>query len=342
MKSTNQISDDANLQLTVIAPAFNEQAVLPEFHRRVTAVLDRLGLPAEILYVNDGSTDGTLSVLRQLQADDRRVSLIDLSRNFGKEIAMTAGIDHARGEAVVVIDTDLQDPPELIPNMVNLWRDGYDVVYAQRISREGETWLKKATAHCFYRVIDRVSKVRVPRDTGDFRLLSRRAVLAVRQLREQHRFMKGLFTWVGFSQIAIPYRRDARFAGKTKWNYWKLWNFALEGITSFTTAPLRFATYLGLGTAALAFLDAIFVFWKAVVYGDSVRGYPSLMIVMLFLGGVQLMTLGVIGEYVGRAFNETKGRPLYFTNQVTLGVHLPALPAGEQTTAASHDAIEAH
>lgn len=344
MKSTNQISDDTRgPQLTVIAPAFNEQKVLPEFHRRLTAVLDQLGLTAEIIYVNDGSTDGTLSVMCQLQADDRRVGLIDLSRNFGKEIAMTAGLDYARGDACVIIDTDLQDGPELISRMVELWRDGYDVVYAQRISREGETWLKRATAHCFYRVIDRVSKVRVPRDTGDFRLLSRRAVLALRQLREQHRFMKGLFTWVGFSQIGIPYHRDARFAGETKFNYWKLWNFALEGITSFTTAPLRFATYLGLGTAALAFLYAFFVFWKALVYGDSVRGYPSLMIVMLFLGGVQLMTLGVIGEYVGRAFNEAKGRPLYFTNRVTLGAHLPASPATEQSTAAPRaGAVEAH
>jgi glycosyltransferase involved in cell wall biosynthesis len=239
---------------------------------------------------------------------------------------MTAGLDHARGEAVVVIDTDLQDPPELIPEMVRLWKEGHDVVYAQRETRDGESWLKKATAHCFYRVIDRVAHVRMPRDTGDFRLLSQRAVLALRQLKEQHRFMKGLFAWVGFSQIAIRYRRDARYAGATKWNYWKLWNFALEGITSFTTAPLRFATYLGLGTAALAFSYAAFVFWKALVYGDPVQGYPSLMIVILFLGGVQLMTLGFIGEYVGRMFNETKGRPLYFTNQVSFGANRPVAP----------------
>ncbi|MGF6240976.1 MULTISPECIES: glycosyltransferase family 2 protein [Paraburkholderia] len=305
--------------LTIVAPAYNEQEVLPEFHRRVSAVLDTLDVPAEILYVNDGSTDATLSVIRQLHADDRRVSLIDLSRNFGKEIAMTAGFDHARGEAVIVIDTDLQDPPELIPEMIRLWKAGHDVVYAQRESREGETWLKKATAHCFYRLIDRVAHVRVPRDTGDYRLLSQRAVQALRQIKEHHRFMKGLFAWVGFNQIAVPYRRDARYAGVSKWNYWKLWNFALEGITSFTTVPLRFATYLGLGTAALAFSYAVFVFWKALMYGDRVHGYPSLMIVILFLGGVQLMTLGVIGEYVGRTFNETKGRPLYFTNQVSLG-----------------------
>ncbi|WP_246256859.1 glycosyltransferase family 2 protein [Pararobbsia alpina] len=306
--------------MTLIAPAYNEQEVLPDFHRRVVAVLDQMDVPAEILYVNDGSTDSTLSIMRQLLADDRRVSLIDLSRNFGKEIAMTAGLDHARGDAVVVIDTDLQDPPELIPELVRLWKAGHDVVYAQRETREGESWLKKATAHCFYRVIDKLTNVRIPRDTGDFRLLSRRAVDALRPLREQHRFMKGLFAWIGFTQIAVPYRRDERYAGKTKWNYWKLWNFALEGITSFTTAPLRYATYLGLCTSLLAFSYGAFVFWKAVVYGDAVRGYPSLMIVMLFLGGVQLMTLGVIGEYVGRTFNETKRRPLYYTNQVSLSM----------------------
>ncbi|BCF95374.1 glycosyltransferase family 2 protein [Paraburkholderia largidicola] len=324
MSQSNGVAEYRPL-LTIVAPAYNEQEVLPEFHRRVSATLDQLGMPAEILYVNDGSTDATLSVMRQLQADDRRVSLIDLSRNFGKEIAMTAGLDYARGEAVIVIDTDLQDPPELIPEMVRLWRAGHDVVYAQRQSRDGETWLKKATAHCFYRLIDRVARVRVPRDTGDYRLLSRRAVEAVQQLKEQHRFMKGLFAWVGFSQIALPYRRDARYAGVTKWNYWKLWNFAIEGITSFTTVPLRVATYIGLGTAAFAFSYAAVVFYRAIMHGDPVRGYPSLMIVMLFLGGVQLMTLGVIGEYVGRMFNETKGRPLYFTNQVTFGANPPAV-----------------
>jgi polyisoprenyl-phosphate glycosyltransferase len=304
--------------LTIIAPAYNEQEVLPAFHRRVIAVLDQMDWPAEILYVNDGSTDSTLSIMRQFLAEDPRVSLIDLSRNFGKEVAMTAGLDHARGDAVIIIDTDLQDPPELISDLVRLWRAGHDVVYAQRSIREGESWLKKATAHCFYRVIESVTNVHVPRDTGDFRLLSRRAVEALRPLRERHRFMKGLFAWIGFTQIAVPYRRDARYAGKTKWNYWKLWNFALEGITSFTTVPLRYATYLGLITALLAFSYGAFVFWKAVVYGDAVRGYPTLMIVMLLMGGVQLVTLGVIGEYVGRTFNETKQRPLYYTNQVSL------------------------
>jgi polyisoprenyl-phosphate glycosyltransferase len=302
--------------LSIVAPVWNEEQVLPEFHRRLAAVLDGLDASVEVIYVNDGSTDGTLSIVRQLLACDRRINLINLSRNFGKEIAMTAGLDHARGEAVIIIDTDLQDPPELIPELVRLWKAGHDVVYAQREERRGDSWLKRATASCFYRIVEKISVVSLPRDAGDFRLLSRRAVDALCQLREQHRFMKGLFAWIGYSQIATPYRRDPRYGGETKWTYWKLWNFALEGITSFTTAPLRWATYLGLCTALLSFSYATFVFWKALAYGDPVRGYPSLLIIMLFLGGVQLMTLGIIGEYVGRMFNETKHRPLYFVDQV--------------------------
>jgi glycosyltransferase involved in cell wall biosynthesis len=302
--------------LSIVAPVWNEEQVLPEFHRRLAAVLDGLDATVEVIYVNDGSTDGTLSIVRQLLACDRRINLINLSRNFGKEIAMTAGLDHARGEAVIIIDTDLQDPPELIPELVRLWKAGHDVVYAQREERKGDSWLKRATAFCFYRIVEKISEVSLPRDAGDFRLLSRRAVDALCQLREQHRFMKGLFAWIGYSQIATPYRRDPRYGGETKWTYWKLWNFALEGITSFTTAPLRWATYLGLCTALLSFSYATFVFWKALAYGDPVRGYPSLLIIMLFLGGVQLMTLGIIGEYVGRMFNETKHRPIYFVDQV--------------------------
>jgi glycosyltransferase involved in cell wall biosynthesis len=242
------------------------------------------------------------------------VAVIDLSRNFGKEIALTAGLDHARGEAVIVIDADLQDPPELIPQLIEKWREGYDIVFARRISREGETFLKKLTAKLFYRFIQGVSRVKIPEDTGDFRLLSRRAVEALKKLRETHRFMKGLFAWVGYPQIAVNYRRDPRFAGQTKWGYWQLWNFALEGITSFTIAPLRIATYVGLTTSVGAFTYALFVIYKTLVYGDPVQGYPSLMVIILFLGGVQLMSLGVIGEYLGRMFNETKNRPLYFIN----------------------------
>lgn len=297
--------------LSIVVPVYNEEDVLAEFHRRTRLVLDEIGAPAEILYVNDGSQDHTLAMLYELQETDPRVSVINLSRNFGKEIALTAGLDHSRGDAVVVIDADLQDPPEMIPALIERWREGYDLVNATRIARDGETFIKKLSAKYFYRIIHRLGHVRIPQDTGDYRLLSRRAVEALLQLRERHRFMKGLFAWVGFPQISVPYHRHPRFAGESKWNYWKLWNFAIEGITSFTTVPLRIASYLGIITATIAFLYAIWIVFKTLAWGEPVAGYPSLMVAILFLGGVQLIALGVIGEYLGRMFNETKQRPLY-------------------------------
>jgi polyisoprenyl-phosphate glycosyltransferase len=307
------------VQLSVVVPAYNEQEVLREFHERLSAVLSSLPFAFEVVYVNDGSADDTLEVINALQNRDSRIALVDLSRNFGKEIAMTAGLDHANGDAVVVIDADLQDPPELIPELVKHWQQGYDVVYAKRISRDGETFLKKATANAFYKIIQRVTKVPIPQDTGDFRLLSRRAVEAVKQLREHHRFMKGLFAWIGYPQKEVRYRRDPRFAGETKWNYWRLWNFALEGITSFTIAPLKVSTYLGLLTAVGAFLFGLQIIFDTLIFGNPVPGYPSLMVVMLFLGGVQLLGIGVMGEYLGRMFNEAKNRPLYFVNHYSAG-----------------------
>jgi glycosyltransferase involved in cell wall biosynthesis len=298
--------------LSVVVPAYNEQDVLPEFHRRISGMLDAMDqVRSEVIYVNDGSTDETLSVLKQLRAADPRVAIVDLSRNFGKEIALTAGLDCANGDAVVVIDADLQDPPELIPTMMKHWREGYDVVYAKRSAREGETALKKLTAHMFYRLIQRVSRVNIPEDTGDYRLLSRRAVEAVRQLREQHRFMKGLFAWIGYAQVAVSYRRDPRFAGETKWSYWRLWALALEGFTSFSIAPLKVASYVGLTAAFAALIYAFVIIYKTLMFGNPVAGYPSLMVVILFIGGTQLIALGIIGEYLGRMFNETKNRPLY-------------------------------
>lgn len=322
-------------RLSVVVPCYNEQEVLPEFHRRLAAVLSALGLPWEVVYVNDGSRDGTLEVMRGLQAGCPQVAIVDLSRNFGKEIAMTAGLDACIGDAVVIIDADLQDPPELIPQLVAEWQAGFDMVYARRDSRLGETALKKATARVFYRVIGKLSRVSIPADTGDFRLMSRRAVDALLQLREQHRFMKGLFAWVGFPQKAVLYRRDPRFAGDTKWNYWKLWNFAVEGITSFSTVPLRLATYCGIGIAMIAFVYAGWIFYKTLAYGESVKGYPSLMVVLLFLGGGQLIGIGVLGEYLGRMFNETKNRPLYFLNE-----HRPSAlgSAGAGATGKANDA----
>jgi len=301
-------------QLAVVVPCYNEQEVLPEFHRRLAAVLKHIDADAEVIYVNDGSRDHTIEVMRSLAEADDRVTILDLSRNFGKEVALTAGLDHAHGDAVVVIDADLQDPPELIPELIRRWREGFDVVYAKRTAREGETWIKKATSHAFYRIIQRLTRVRIPEDTGDFRLMSRRATQALAKLREQHRFMKGLFGWIGYSQTPVPYRREPRVAGKTKWDYWRLWNFALEGITSFSTAPLKVATYIGILVAAFAFSFALFIVYRTVAYGDPVRGYPSLMVTVLFLGGVQLVAIGVLGEYVGRMFDETKGRPLYLLN----------------------------
>jgi glycosyltransferase involved in cell wall biosynthesis len=304
--------------LTVVVPVYNEEEVVREFQARLSAVLDALPMSSTVLYVNDGSTDRTMDALLTLRQADPRVEIIDLSRNFGKEIALTAGLDHADADAVVVIDADLQDPPELIPELIGVWREGYDVVYAQRITREGEGFAKKLTSYAFYRLIQRASRVRIPEDAGDFRLLSRNVVSALRSLRERNRFMKGLFAWVGYKQRAVRFHRHARFAGQTKWNYWKLWNFALEGFTSFTTAPLKVATYVGLTIALGALFYAVVVIYKTLVYGEAVRGYPSLIVVVLFLGGAQLMTIGILGEYVGRMFEETKGRPLYLVQSLYL------------------------
>ena len=307
-------STSRNLKLSIVVPVYNEAEGLQEFHRRVSTVLESLPYRSEVVYVNDGSTDESIQVIKTLKMADPRVAIVDLSRNFGKEIAMTAGFDHSCGDAVVVIDADLQDPPELIPKLTAEWEQGFDVVYAQRTRREGESSFKKATAFAFYRVIQNVSRVAIPEDTGDFRLLSRRAVCALVQLREQHRFMKGLFAWIGFPQKKVLYSRLPRYAGQTKWNYWKLWNFALEGITSFTIAPLKIATYLGLLVAFASLVYASVIVFKTLFYGNPVAGYPSLMVTILFLGGVQLIGIGIVGEYVGRMFNETKGRPLYFLN----------------------------
>ena len=283
----------------------------------MSSVLDSLPLTSEVLYVNDGSNDNTLDIVRDLSTTDPRVAFIDFSRNFGKEVALSAGLDHAVGDAVVVIDADLQDPPELIPELLKYLDEGYDVIYAQRTSRKGESFFKKTTAAGFYRLIQSFGRVTIPKDTGDFRVLSRRAVDALKKIHERHRFMKGLFTWIGYPQKAVTYERDERYAGVTKYNYWKLWNFALEGITSYTAAPLKLATYFGFMTAFCAFLYALIIVIKTLLFHEPVRGYASLMVVMLFLGGVQLVFIGILGEYLGRTYNEAKGRPLYFLQEYT-------------------------
>jgi glycosyltransferase involved in cell wall biosynthesis len=290
--------------------------VLEAFHARLGRVLDELPMECNVLYVDDGSSDDTWRLIETLSAHDPRTGGLKLSRNFGKEAALTAGLDHVdAADAAVVIDADLQDPPELIPSLVERWQEGFDVVYATRTAREGETGFKRFTAALFYRSMEQMSDTRVPRDTGDFRLLSRRALDALRQLRERQRFMKGLFTWIGYRQTAVYYLREPRQAGTTKWNYWRLLQLAVEGFTSFSTAPLRLATWIGISASLLAFLFGLWVFGKALLFGDPVHGYPSLMVVVLFMGGVQLLALGVIGEYLGRNYAESKQRPLYFIEE---------------------------
>lgn len=306
--------------ITILIPAYNEQEVL-------RPLLDRLGklqndiskYQFEFLFVNDGSSDTTLDQIKAAAKSNHAISYINLSRNFGKEAAMIAGIDHARGDALVIIDADLQDPPELIPKMISLWQRGYDDVYAKRNSRAGESWLKRITSSWFYRILQRSTNITIQRDTGDFRLMSRRMVDAIAELRESERYTKGMFSWVGFKKIEISYDRDPRYAGETKWNYAKLINLAIDGITSFTTAPLRVASFFGVMVSFLAFLYIIFLVIRTLIFGTDLAGYPSMMAVILFLGGVQLLSIGIIGEYIGRIFIETKRRPLYFIEEYHQG-----------------------
>ncbi|WP_227307332.1 glycosyltransferase family 2 protein [Acidisoma cellulosilyticum] len=308
--------DDAESPLvSIVVPCHNEEDNLALLYERMRDVLDGQGLSWEMVCVNDGSKDSTLAKLIAMQQMDPRVRVFDLSRNFGKEAAMTAGLDQARGSVTIPIDADLQDPPELIPALIAKWREGYEVVNAVREARDGESWVKRSTAHLFYRIINGLSDIEIPRDTGDFRLLSRPALEALRQMPERRRFMKGMFVWVGFRTATVTYRRAGRHAGRTSWNYWRLWNFALEGITSFSQVPLRLASYLGLITAFLSMLYGSFLIVRTIFFGNQVSGYPSIMVAVLFLGGIQLMALGVIGEYVGRIYEETKSRPLYLIRQ---------------------------
>ncbi|MCK4907949.1 MAG: glycosyltransferase family 2 protein [Spirochaetes bacterium] len=303
------------IYLSIVVPVYNEEESIIPFYERTIKVIKKLKKTYEIIFINDGSTDSTYNVLNKLHKKDRNVKLLDFSRNFGKEIALTAGLDAASGSGVVPIDVDLQDPPELIHEMIKKWKSGYDVVYATRTSRRGESLLKKVTAFIFYKVIRVFTKFNIPANTGDFRLMDEKVVRALGELREHHRFMKGLFSWVGYKQTCVEYQRDPRFVGTTKWKYGKLINFAIEGITSFSYIPLRFSTYLGFTISIFSFLYAAFLITKKLIYGVSVAGYPSMMVAILFLGGIQLLSIGVIGEYVGRIYNETKNRKLYFIRE---------------------------
>ena len=302
--------------ITILIPAYNEEPVLPALRERLTKLADDTSdYSFEFLFVNDGSTDHTLSIIKEYAEVDQRISYINLSRNFGKENAMVAGIDHVVSDALVIIDADLQDPPELIPNMIKLWQEGYDDIYAKRKSRDGETWVKKTTSKLYYQLLQRLTRVSIQKDTGDFRLLDRRVVDAIKLFRESERNAKAIFSQVGFRKKEILYDRDPRVAGETKWSYPKLFDLAINGITSFTTAPLRIASVLGFTVSIIAFFYILYLLIRPLFGVPTGGGYSSLMAVILFLGGVQLVSLGIIGEYIGRIFNETKQRPLYLVQE---------------------------
>jgi polyisoprenyl-phosphate glycosyltransferase len=303
------------IEISIVVPMHNEEANIEAFFSRFSTLFQELNTSYEIVCVNDGSTDGTFESLKRQQEQDPHIRLIDLSRNFGKEVALTAGLDYCTGAAVIPIDADLQDPPELIPEMIAKWREGYDVVYATRRSRQGESAFKKTTANLFYRLLRRISEIEIPRNTGDFRLMDRRVVDALKRMPERNRFMKGLFAWVGFNQTAIHYDRDPRIAGETSWNYIKLWRLAVDGITSFSATPLKVWSYLGLFLSLTALIYAAYLVVRVLLHGVDVPGYASMMVVILFMGGMQLITLGVMGEYLGRIFTEVKRRPLYLIKE---------------------------
>ncbi|WP_409419607.1 glycosyltransferase family 2 protein [Marinomonas sp. RS-M-Aa-14] len=304
--------------VSVIIPFLNEADVLAVCHQRVCDALSLLKQPCEIVYVDDGSTDASWALVSQLKHPLHQVRNLRLSRNFGKEAAMSAGMKMAEGRGVILLDADLQDPPEYIPEMVKAWQDGAQVVEMQRRERHGESWVKRTTAHCFYRFMSKISDHPITENVGDFRLMDQKVVQVINTLPERTRFMKGLLAWPGFTRKILTFDRDPRLAGNTKWNYSKLIHLALEGITSFSTKPLRWATMAGLTTSAIAFIMALIILSKTLVWGDPVAGYPSTILVVLFLGGIQLLSIGVLGEYVGRLFIESKQRPLYVLMENTL------------------------
>jgi len=310
------MSQASRKKVSILVPAYNEQEVLiPLYERLGKLAKDTPNYSFEFLFINDGSRDKTYEIIQRMAGKDSRVAYINLSRNFGKEIAMMAGLDNADGDATVIIDADLQDPPELIPEMLSYWEDGYDDVFAKRSSRTGETWLKKITSKTFYQLLQRSTRIPIQRDTGDFRLLDKRCVLALRQFRESQRYTKGMFSWIGYKKKEILYERDPRAAGETKWNYLKLTDLAIEGIVSFTTAPLRLSSAIGGIVSLVAFIYIFFLVIRALFFSVDIAGYTSTLAVILFLGGVQLLSLGIIGEYIARIFNETKNRPLYFIEE---------------------------
>ncbi len=302
-------------RLSIVCPFYNEETAVSLFFDRLLPILRGLGESFEILCVNDGSHDATLKALLDAQSRHPNIRIIDFSRNFGKEAALSAALDFARGDAVIPIDADLQDPPELIPAMIDKWKDGYDQVLAKRSNRDSDPWAKRTSAFLFYWLHNKIADTQLPENVGDFRLMDRRVIDAIKQLPERTRFMKGLFCWVGFRTTTIDYVRGQRQAGRSKFGNWRLWNLALEAVTSFSTAPLRMCTYVGLLVAIVSFVLGLKVILRTLIYGIELPGYASLMTVVLFLGGIQLIAIGVVGEYLGRLFSEAKGRPLYIVQR---------------------------
>ena len=303
-------------KISIIVPAYNEEESLPILYDRMKKLMENMeNYEFEILFVNDGSKDKTLDIIKEMREYDKRFCYVNLSRNFGKEVAMIAGLDYAKGDAVIFIDADLQDPPELIPELIKYWEEGYDDVYARRKSREGETFLKKFTSKMYYKVLQGLTKVEIQKDTGDFRLLDRRCVNALKKLRETQRCSKSMFSWIGYKKKEVLFDRDARIAGKTKWNYKKLVDLAIDGITSFTTSPLRLSTYLSIPTFLMLFVYFIYVIVKCFVVKQAIQAYQAIILLILFFSGVQILLFGIVGEYLGRIFNETKNRPLYLVDE---------------------------
>ena len=307
-----------NQRISVVVPCYNEESVIQETHKRLSLVMQsvKFKFDYELVYVNDGSKDNTIKILKSIADNDGHVKVVNFSRNFGHQIAVTAGIDHADGDAVVLIDADLQDPPELILEFINKWEQGYNVVYAVRRKREGETWFKKVTAKWFYRTLRSITDVEIPVDTGDFRLMGREVVEVLKSIKERHRFIRGLVSWVGFKQLGIEYDRAERFAGETKYPLKKMVKFSLDAITSFSFVPLRIASFLGISSASLGLLGIPIALYLRIGTDITLPGWTSLMIVVLFLGGMQLFILGIIGEYLGRVYDETRNRPLYIVQEV--------------------------
>ncbi|MGN0921555.1 MAG: glycosyltransferase family 2 protein [Cellvibrio sp.] len=299
--------------LSIIVPMYNEEEVIETFFNVMETTLSSIDMNYEIICVDDGSKDNTLALLKEQHAKNPNVKVIALSRNFGKEAAMTAAIDFCSGDAVIPMDADLQDPPEIIADMIREWRNGYEVVFAKRVSRDSDTVLKRNTAGMFYKFFNKISDIKIPENVGDYRLMDRKVVNAIKLLPEKDRFMKGLFCWPGFKSTTVEFSRQNRSQGTTKFNYWKLWNFAISGITSFSTAPIRLGVYLGLSVSAFAFLYGAAIIIKTLIYGNDAPGYASLMTVVLFVGGIQLFFLGLMGEYIGRIYKEVKNRPIYYT-----------------------------